>query len=112
KNLAVAGPRDQHPDTTEKFATAPARQQTAPAKKPETQPSPAPAQSQSVAIPPAQPLQAPAISEPEMVTVPAGSFAMGSNDDPSENPFHQRKLKSFPICNNHVTARDRQRSPA
>src|SRR5262249_59048281 len=87
-SLVAERPPGQPPGTTEKVFPAPARQQTAPAKKPETQPSPAPAQSQSVAIPPAQPLQAPAISEPEMMTVPAGSFAMGSNVNSSDTPIN------------------------
>ena len=112
KHLVVERPPEQTPGTTEKVVTAPARQQTAPAKKPETQPSPAPAQSQSVAIPPAQPLQAPAISEPEMVTVPAGTFAMGSNDDPSEKPIHQVKIKSFAIGKYPITVREWNRCVA
>jgi len=48
----------------------------------------------------------PAISEPEMVTIPAGTFAMGSNDDPSEKPIHQVKIKSFAIGKYPVTVRE------
>src|SRR6188768_2434065 len=85
KHLAAERSPGQAPGTTTNLATA-AAPQTAPASKPETQPSPAPAPPQSAAIPPAQPPQAPVISEPEMVTLPAGTFAMGSNEDPSEKP--------------------------
>ena len=47
-----------------------------------------------------------AISEPEMVTLPAGTFAMGSNDDPSEKPIHQVKIKSFAIGKYPITVRE------
>ncbi len=50
--------------------------------------------------------QAPVISEPEMVTLPAGTFAMGSNEDPSEKPIHQVKIKSFAIGKFPVTVRE------
>jgi formylglycine-generating enzyme required for sulfatase activity/class 3 adenylate cyclase len=112
KHLVVERSSEQTPGTTKKVVPAAAPQQAAPASKPETQPSPAPAQSQSVAIPPAQPPQAPAISEPEMVTVPAGTFAMGSNDDPSEKPIHQVKIKSFAIGKYPITVREWKRCVA
>ena len=105
KHLAAERSPGQAPGTTTNLATA-AAPQTAPASKPETQPSPAPAPPQSAAIPPAQPPQAPVISEPEMVTLPAGTFAMGSNEDPSEKPIHQVKIKSFAIGKYPVTVRE------
>jgi formylglycine-generating enzyme required for sulfatase activity len=101
---------------------APPPAQTVPAAKPETQSSPAPvpapapapaparapapAQPQVAVVPPAPPPQMQAISEPEMVTLPAGTFAMGSNDDPSEKPIHQVKIKSFALGKYPVTVRE------
>lgn len=41
-----------------------------------------------------------------MVTLPAGTFAMGSNEDPSEKPIHQVKIKSFAIGKYPVTVRE------
>src|SRR6516225_9903194 len=38
-----------------------------------------------------------AIEEPEMITLPPGSFAMGSNDDISEGPIHEVFIKSLAI---------------
>src|SRR5262245_42174061 len=87
KHLVVVPSSGQMPGTTKAPGTT-AAPQVAPAPGPQTQPpaaptpTPAPARPQVAAVPPAQPAQA--ISEPEMVTLPAGAFAMGSNDDPSE----------------------------
>jgi formylglycine-generating enzyme required for sulfatase activity/class 3 adenylate cyclase len=84
--------------------------QVAPAAKPEPQPSPAPAPAparpQTAAAPPAQPPATPAVSEPEMVTLPAGTFAMGSNDDPSEKPIRQVKINAFAIGKYPVMVRE------
>jgi formylglycine-generating enzyme required for sulfatase activity/class 3 adenylate cyclase len=77
---------------------------TAPA--PAAAPAPAPAPPQIAAVPPAQPPEPQAISEPEMVTLPAGTFTMGSNDDPSEKPIHQVKIRSFAIGKYPVTVRE------
>jgi formylglycine-generating enzyme required for sulfatase activity len=41
-----------------------------------------------------------------MVTVPAGTFAMGSNDDPSEKPIRQVKIKAFAIGKYPITVRE------
>lgn len=41
-----------------------------------------------------------------MVTIPAGTFAMGSNDDPTEKPIHQVKIKSFAIGKYPITVRE------
>ena len=43
-----------------------------------------------------QPLP-PSVSEPEMVSLPGGSFAMGSNDDITERPIRQVAIKPFAI---------------
>src|SRR5262245_8035163 len=106
KHLVVVPSSGQaSPGTTRAPATAVAPQ-VAPVPSPQTQPSPAPAPArpQVAAVPPAQPMQA--ISEPEMVTLPAGAFAMGSNDDPSEKPIHQVKINAFAIGKYPITVRE------
>ena len=123
KYLAAERSPAQTPGTTTKAPAIAAAPQTAPATNPATQPSSAPARPQA-AVPPAQPQAVvpparqqaaapsaqppamPAISEPEMVTIPAGTFAMGSNDDPSEKPIHQVKIKSFAIGKYPITVRE------
>ena len=40
---------------------------------------------------------------PEMVVIPAGSFEMGSNEDPSERPVHRVNVPSFLIGKTEVT---------
>jgi formylglycine-generating enzyme required for sulfatase activity len=40
---------------------------------------------------------------PEMVTIPAGKFLMGSNDNPDEKPIHSVSLGSFLIGKTEVT---------
>jgi formylglycine-generating enzyme required for sulfatase activity/class 3 adenylate cyclase len=40
---------------------------------------------------------------PEMVNLPGGTFAMGSNDDPSEKPIHQVNVASFALGRFAVT---------
>ena len=82
--------------------TSTAAPQATPPTKPETAPSSAtaPAAPQVAAVaPPALP----PIIEPEMVTLPGGKFAMGSNDDPSEKPIHQVDVKPFAIGKFPVT---------
>jgi formylglycine-generating enzyme required for sulfatase activity len=82
--------------------TSTAAPQATPPTKPETAPSSAtaPATPQVAAVaPPALP----PIIEPEMVTLPGGKFAMGSNDDPSEKPIHQVDVKPFAIGKFPVT---------
>jgi formylglycine-generating enzyme required for sulfatase activity len=52
------------------------------------------------------PVQAPApkpFVEPEMVQLPGGTFAMGSNDDISEKPVHQVTIKPFAISKFPIT---------
>ncbi len=53
---------------------------------------------------PAQP--APAVREPEMITLRGGSFAMGSNDDLTEKPIHQVAIKPFAISRYPVAVRE------
>jgi formylglycine-generating enzyme required for sulfatase activity/class 3 adenylate cyclase len=45
------------------------------------------------------------IQEPEMKVLPAGSFAMGSNEDISERPVHQVTIKPFAIGKYPITVR-------
>ena len=42
----------------------------------------------------------------EMVSLPGGAFAMGSEDDPSEKPIHQVTIKSFAISKFPITVRE------
>ncbi|HZP68574.1 MAG TPA: SUMF1/EgtB/PvdO family nonheme iron enzyme [Pseudolabrys sp.] len=77
-----------------------------PASNAETRPSPATAAPQTATAPSAQTPEVQAVSEPEMVTLPGGTFAMGSNDDPSEKPIHQVKVKPFAIGKFPVTVRE------
>jgi formylglycine-generating enzyme required for sulfatase activity/class 3 adenylate cyclase len=44
--------------------------------------------------------------EPEMVLLPGGSFAMGSNEDPTEKPIHRVTVKRFAIGKYPVTVRE------
>src|SRR5262249_33653445 len=123
--LAAERSRGQVPATPRPPApVTAAAPQKAPVAKPETQPSSAPAQPQVATapaqpqvaappaqpqvavIPPAQPAGTQALSEPEMVPLPAGAFAMGSNDDPTEKPIHQVKIKSFAIGKFPITVRE------
>ena len=46
------------------------------------------------------------VREPEMVSVPGGTFAMGSNDDVTEKPIHQVAIKPFAIGKFPVTVRE------
>ncbi len=52
-----------------------------------------------------QPLLQP-IREPDMVSLPGGSFAMGSNDDITEKPVHQVAIKPFAIGKHPVAVRE------
>jgi len=47
-----------------------------------------------------------AIEEPEMITLPPGSFAMGSNDDISEGPIHEVFIKSLAISKFPIMVRE------
>jgi formylglycine-generating enzyme required for sulfatase activity len=41
-----------------------------------------------------------------MVSLPGGTFAMGSDDDPSEKPIHRVAIKSFAISKFPITVRE------
>jgi formylglycine-generating enzyme required for sulfatase activity/class 3 adenylate cyclase len=67
-------------------------------------PSPAPAPNQSTSQSVSQsPIP---VREPEMVAIRGGSFAMGSNDDPTERPVHQVTVKPFSIGKYPVTVQE------
>ena len=81
---------------------------------PQTQPAPsvAPAAKQPSPQPqfaapaaPATPSTS-AVREPVMYMLRGGSFAMGSNDDPTEKPPHQVTIKPFAISQYPVTVRE------
>jgi formylglycine-generating enzyme required for sulfatase activity len=41
-----------------------------------------------------------------MVSLPGGTFAMGSNEDPSEKPIHRVTIKPFAISKFPITNRE------
>jgi formylglycine-generating enzyme required for sulfatase activity len=41
-----------------------------------------------------------------MVTIPSGTFRMGSNDDPSEKPVHSVSVKTFAMSRYPITVRE------
>ena len=75
------------------------------------QPVPAPAQvplerpkESSSPTPAIAPVEAQ--SMPEMVSIPGGTFAMGSDDDPSEKPIHRVTIRPFAISKFPITVRE------
>jgi formylglycine-generating enzyme required for sulfatase activity/class 3 adenylate cyclase len=80
---------------------------SAPAQAPQESAKPLekPKESASSAPAPA-PIVAQLPLTPEMVSIPGGTFAMGSDDDPSEKPIHRVTVKSFSISKFPVTVRE------
>ena len=96
------------------------------ANTPQPLPAPAPVpvekpkESSSVSAPAQVPLEMPKESSsptpatapiaaqliPEMVPIPGGTFAMGSDDDPSEKPIHRVTIKPFAISKFPITVRE------
>jgi formylglycine-generating enzyme required for sulfatase activity/class 3 adenylate cyclase len=102
----AAGPAAPQPQSAPSVAPIP--QQAAP--RPSPTPSAAPATQQAVQQPqpratPSTP-QASVPREPEMKTVRAGIFTMGSNDDVTEKPVHQVTIKPFAMSLYPVSVRD------
>ncbi|QQN63218.1 SUMF1/EgtB/PvdO family nonheme iron enzyme [Bradyrhizobium diazoefficiens] len=104
----------QPPGRVGEQAAAPS---VAPAPTPSPQPPPreaatqTPQPSPSLASAPPSPAPTPSPSatplrEPEMVAIRGGSFAMGSNDDPTERPVHQVTIKPFSIGKYPVTVQE------
>ena len=92
------------PETTSPSVTAPTTPQVTATKPETTSPSvTAPMTPQVVAT---EPPALPPIIEPEMVTLPGGKFAMGSNDNSSEKPIHQVDVKPFAIGKFPITVRE------
>ncbi|MGY4497439.1 formylglycine-generating enzyme required for sulfatase activity/class 3 adenylate cyclase [Bradyrhizobium sp. GM24.11] len=91
----------------------PPREAAAPTPQPSpsvasASPSPAPAPNQGSSQTPARTPSptAPPLREPEMIAIRGGSFAMGSNDDPTERPVHQVTIKPFSIGKYPVTVQE------
>ncbi len=86
---------------------APATPQPAPATPVVPQAAPKAPSAVTAVTPPVkqQPLPQ-SVSEPEMVSLPGGSFAMGSNDDITEKPIRQVAIKPFAIGKFPVTVRE------
>ncbi|SFM67327.1 Formylglycine-generating enzyme, required for sulfatase activity, contains SUMF1/FGE domain [Bradyrhizobium sp. Rc3b] len=78
--------------------------QAAPAASPLPTTTPSPAASPSPS--PASAPSVTAVREPEMIPIRGGSFAMGSNDDPTERPVHQVTVKPFSIGKYPVTVQE------
>jgi formylglycine-generating enzyme required for sulfatase activity/class 3 adenylate cyclase len=80
----------------------------APAGPPKESPSTSPATSTPVEASKESSSPTPQIAQqaiPEMVSIPGGTFTMGSDDDPSEKPTHQVIVKPFAISKFPVTVR-------
>ena len=107
----LAQPRGKPADVVQ----APPSPTASPAVQP---PAPSPAPTQTASPTPAAPTQqaspqpAPSASptpdrpEPELVLLQAGSFSMGSNDDPSERPIRRVTVKPFAMGKYPVTIRE------
>jgi formylglycine-generating enzyme required for sulfatase activity/class 3 adenylate cyclase len=124
RNEQASAPASTVPDVPKASSSPePAVKQAVPQSSPspaqQLQPTSPPASSSKQAAPlpqsttsPALPATAPrapsasSVGEPEMIAVPGASFAMGSNDDPSEKPVHQVTIKSFSIGKFPITVRE------
>lgn len=85
---------------------APVAVPTAPQVASQSAPVPAPATPQVAVIAPPQPPRPEPVREPDMVSLPGGTFAMGSIDDPSEGPIHKVTIKPFAISKFPITVRE------
>lgn len=68
-------------------------------------PQPSPSLALSSPSPSPSPSAMP-LREPEMIAIRGGSFAMGSNDDPTERPVHHVTVKPFSIGKYPVTVQE------
>ncbi|QDP21735.1 SUMF1/EgtB/PvdO family nonheme iron enzyme [Bradyrhizobium cosmicum] len=96
------------------------QQAAAPAVSPVASPSPEPSPREAAvqtpqpspslaSSPPPAPVSSPSatpLREPELIAIRGGSFAMGSNDDPTERPVHQVTVKPFSIGKYPVTVQE------
>ena len=75
-----------------------------PTDQPTTQKSTEPERQQVAAMPIIpNPMPPPESTEPEMVPINGGTFQMGSNDDPTEQPIHKVAVKPFLLAKYPVT---------
>ena len=85
---------------------------SSPAPQPSSAPSAAPTTKQAAQQPQPEPRATPAtplasvVREPEMKTIRAGIFTMGSNDDVTEKPTHQVTIKPFAMSLYPISVRD------
>jgi len=99
--------------TSEQAATPAASPSASPIPQPPpreaTTHTPQPSPPLASAPPPPAPSPSPSVApvrEPEMIAIRGGSFAMGSNDDPTERPVHQVTIKPFSIGKYPVTVQE------
>jgi formylglycine-generating enzyme required for sulfatase activity/class 3 adenylate cyclase len=97
-SLPAPAARPAAPQPQPAPSVAPIPQQAAP--RPSSAPSAAPT-TQPAAQQPAS-----VVREPEMKTIRAGIFTMGSNDDVTEKPTHQVTIKPFAISQYPISVRD------
>jgi formylglycine-generating enzyme required for sulfatase activity len=104
--LAVAPPRSQVaiPETASSPEPVLSTSPTIPIPSAKEPASAAPVTIGAASTPEVAPLPEPT-AEPEMVSLPGGKFAMGSNLDPSEAPIHTVSIKPFAISKSPVTVR-------
>jgi formylglycine-generating enzyme required for sulfatase activity/class 3 adenylate cyclase len=98
--LPPAAQVDIHPPPAPPVATA-----EAPVAAPAPAAVPAPAPPPPAPAPPPPP-RGPAIVEPELVSLPAGTLTMGGNDEFAERPPHRVAIKAFTIGKYPVTVRE------
>jgi formylglycine-generating enzyme required for sulfatase activity/class 3 adenylate cyclase len=112
--LPFAAPRSAAPSPAQPagpavpVAPAPASPTTETLNPPSPPPARAlrPTEEAGVAPPPSTPPPTTAQVSPEMISLPGGTFAMGSNDDPSEKPIHHVTIKPFAMSKFPITVRE------
>src|SRR5262249_17320152 len=89
-------------------APAPRPTETTGVAPPPPAPAPRPTETTGVAPPSSPPAPAPLTAQamPEMIALPAGTFAMGSNDDPSEKPIRHVTVQPFALSKYPITVRE------
>ena len=95
------------PANTQQPAQSPAQAVTSETPRLTPPPTQAPVETSRVHPSPAQaaaPVTPP--PTPEMVSIPGGTFAMGSDDDLSEKPIHHVTIKPFAISKFPITIRE------
>src|SRR5258708_39439618 len=91
---------------------------SSPAPQPSSAPSAAPTTKQAAQQPQPEPRATPAtplasvVREPDMKTIRAGIFRMGSNDDVTQKPTHQGTIKPIAMSLYPISVRDWNEWPA